>query len=115
MTLAKFFEAVGGSYEETAERLMTPERIKKFLLMFLQDTSYDELCAAMQSGDYDAAFRAAHTLKGVCANLGLEDLRKSSSDITELLRGGSENGASALLPKVTEDYERVKSAVAQLD
>ena len=30
-----------------------------------------QLTQAMDAGDVETAFRAAHTLKGICANLGL--------------------------------------------
>ena len=33
------------------------------------------------------AFRAAHTIKGICLNLGFDKLYQASSDITEQLRG----------------------------
>ena len=37
----------------------------------------------------ELAFRAAHTLKGVCMNLGFDHLYKLSFEITESLRTGN--------------------------
>ncbi len=40
----------------------------------------------MENGDTETAFRAAHTLKGICMNLGFDRLYEASYDITEVLR-----------------------------
>ena len=37
----------------------------------------------------ELAFRAAHTLKGVCMNLGFDHLYKPSFEITESLRASN--------------------------
>ena len=37
----------------------------------------------------ELAFRAAHTLKGVCMNLGFDHLYNPSFEITESLRTGN--------------------------
>ena len=60
----------------------------------------------------EEAFRAAHSLKGICANLGFPVLGESSSVLTEYLRGKDagqvDKGECAkLLEKVTEDYNTV--------
>lgn len=114
MNLKECYAAFGGNYDEVIGRLMTEERVKKFILMFLRDTSFDTLCTAMENKDYDTAFRAAHTLKGTCLNLSIERLRISASDITEALRDGVNNGADELLPKVIEDYTLTIDAINQL-
>lgn len=115
MNLKECFEHLGGSYNEVLGRLLTEERVKKFLLMFLKDTSFNELEAAMQSKDYDSAFRAAHTLKGVCANLGIETLRETASEITEALRSKDNDTASKLFVQVAECYSSTIDAINQLD
>lgn len=115
MTLKECFDTFGGNYDEVIGRLITEERVKKFLKMFTADKSFEMLCSAMENGDYKEAFRAAHTLKGVCANLGLDRLGNSSSEITESLRGNVNNGADELLPKVKEDYLLTVETLGKLD
>jgi len=41
------------------------------------------------------AFRAAHTLKGVCQNLGFTNLYQPTCDLTEVLRTGTLEGTKA--------------------
>lgn len=60
----------------------------RFIRRFASDGSYDALTAALRAGQGQEAFRAAHTLKGVAANLGLERLCAAASALTEALRSG---------------------------
>lgn len=115
MTLKDCYAAFGGDYVGVVGRMLTEERVKKFLQMFGRDTSYADLCKAMQSGAYDKAFLAAHTLKGVCANLGIDRLHKLAEEITETLRGNVNNGADAILPALQAEYQLTVDAIALLD
>lgn len=114
MELKECFDAFGGNYNDVMGRLLTEARVKKFLLMFLNDTSFSELETAMKKEDYDTAFRAAHTLKGVCANLGIEKLRESASEITEALREKDADTAIRLFSQVAENYGITVDALRQL-
>ena len=82
--------------------------VEKFARKFLDDPSYQTLVDTMDKADYEEAFRAAHTLKGVCANLGFTQLFKVSSDLTEELRGGAPDEAKLpeLLEKVSSEYKK---------
>lgn len=106
MTIEECYRRMGGNYNEVLRRLPSSALVKKFVIKFLDDSSYRELCQAMERGSREDAFRAAHTLKGVSANLGLEQLRSSSSDLTELLRAADTipQGAAELLERVSADY-----------
>lgn len=115
MNLKECFDTFGGSYNDVMARLLTEERVKKFLLMFLKDTSFTELEAAIKNEDYNSAFRAAHTLKGICANLGIDKLGNAASEITEALRAGDGAAANALFPAVSEYYSITAEALKQLD
>ena len=115
MTVRECYEAMGGDYEDVSGRLMTEARIKKFALMFKKDPSMGQLKDAMESGDCDSAFRAAHTLKGICANLGFASLFEASRDITEALRAKDMEQANGMWPQVEACYERVENALAQLE
>ena len=93
MTLKECYAALNGDYEEAMGRLRSERLVQKFVLKFLDDGSFDLLCRSMESGDQPEAFRAAHTIKGVCANMAFSALLKSSSQLTELLRGGDMGGS----------------------
>ena len=100
--------ALGGDYEQVKRRLPSDGMIKRFLAKFPGDDSFAVLCQALENGRREEAFRAAHTLKGVSANLGLDRLSASASALTELLRPKGDaipEGADALLREVRQDYE----------
>ena len=88
MTIEQCYQEMGGNYTEVCGRLPSQRLVEKFVRKFLDDRSYAELTAAMAAGDHDAAFRAAHTLKGVAQNLGFDRLYTAVFALTEQLRGG---------------------------
>ncbi len=111
MTLQACFEALGGDYAEVTARLRSERLVQKFVLKFPNDPSYDSLIGAMERQEYEEAFRAAHTIKGVCQNLGFTTLYQSSSKLCEALRGGYTPEAPALAEQVKRDYRRVVDAI----
>ena len=111
MTLQECYAALGGDYDDALGRLRSEKLVNKFVLRFLDDKSYDLLCASMEAKDYEEAFRAAHTIKGVCSNLAFTVLGKSSSELSEALRHGYTPGADALAEQVKEDYRRTAAAI----
>jgi len=64
--------------------------------------------------DADEAFRAAHTMKGMCQNMAFTRLYQSSHAITEILRGKDMDGAKQMLDTVTEDYNIVIAGIEKL-
>lgn len=61
------------------------------------------------------AFRMAHTLKGICSNLGFDELYKASYDLTEDLRDGELSGFEQDYEKVCEKYKIVYDNVTKID
>ena len=59
-------------------------------------------------------FRAAHTLKGVCLNLGFTSLYKVSAELTEVLRGRETEGSDELYEQVKEQYTILTEAIQEL-
>ena len=94
MDLQEFYHSAGGNASETLARLGCNEKIiLKFLKMFLDDESFEGLTESLNEGDIQTAFRKAHTLKGIVANLGLENLYAQACAVTEILRpGDGDNG-----------------------
>ena len=107
MTIQECYKAIGGHYEDVLGRLNNEALIRKFALMFLEDSSYMQLKQAMADKNYEEAFRSAHTLKGVCQNLSFDRLYEVSHNLTELLRDrtGEQPGIPEAMEKVTEVYE----------
>ena len=109
MTIEQCYNAIESNYEEVLGRFAGNKMlVEKFARKFLDDPSYQLL-----KQDYEEAFRAAHTLKGVCANLGFTQLFKVSSDITEELRNGNPDVSRLpeLLGKVAAEYKKTVDAI----
>ena len=114
MDLEECYRQMGGDYKEICTRIPTQALIEKFIGKFLQDENYEQLCAAVREGNRAEAFRAAHTLKGVCANLGSPALRNSGSQLTELRRGEGDTlpaSVAALMEKVNFDWQKTVTAI----
>lgn len=114
MTIQECYQQLGGDYAAVKSRLPSDSLIKRFITKFLDDSSYSALCGAMQKGPGEEAFRAAHTLKGVCANLGLDQLEASASKLTELLRSAGSDipeEAGVLMDEVKRNYEITVGAI----
>ena len=62
------------------------------------------------------AFRAAHTIKGVCQNLSLDPLYKSASELAERLRNGQEyaEDVEVLVEQVKKDYTCTVDCIREL-
>ena len=71
MTVKECYEQMGADYEGVLGRLRSEVLIKKFAKKFLDDGSFRSLKDNLAQKNGEEAFRAAHTLKGVCQNLGL--------------------------------------------
>ena len=114
MTIQECYRLLGGDYDEALRGIPSAALIDRFVRKFLDDKSYEQLCEAVGANDRAAAFRAAHTLKGVCANLRFTMLKNSASVLTELLRLDSDNipaDAMPALDKVTADYQATVGAI----
>ena len=117
MTVKECYEAFGGNYEEVISRLRTDERVAKFLRRVLDDGSYQLLIDSVATNNVDEAFRAAHTLKGVCGNLSITQFGESSSALCEYLRENRviDGEVMKMLEPVKADYELTVSSIRQLD
>ena len=114
MTIQECYLQLGGDYAQAQKRLLSESLVRRFITKFLSDDSFAALCRAMEAGQRAEAFRAAHTLKGVCANLSFDRLFASASQLTELLRPEADaipDGADALLETVRQDYELTVSTI----
>ena len=115
MTTKECFDAMGADYEGVLGRYSSEARVKIFALKFLDDNSFSNLEDALADGNVENAFRAAHTLKGVCLNLGFDNLYKVSSDITEILRVGKLTGTKEAFENVKEQYNITVNAIKAID
>lgn len=115
MDLKECYAAIDGDYQGVMDRMLHKEElVRRFALKFLGDGSYALLQDSLRQKNYEEAFRAAHTIKGVCQNLGFTRLYESSSRLTEALRGGWSPEADSLLAPVERDYQATVEALQSL-
>jgi len=113
MTIQECYAALGGNYQDVLGRLYSDALVKRFVGKFLSDPSFQLLETSLKEKNYEEAFRAAHTLKGVTQNLSFTKLYQSSHDITEALRTEDYDRALQMFPQVEEDYARTTAAIRQ--
>ena len=115
MTIRECYDELGLDFDAVLSRLVNEKLVQKFALKFLDDPSFGQLETALADKDAETAFRAAHTLKGICLNLGFDNLYKASFDITEKLRGRDTEGCEELLAKVEEQYNNTVDAIHMME
>ena len=105
MITVKKLKELGCDTDKGLERCLGDE---DFYLEFVPDAlkkeRYEKLEALIKNKDLDAAFEAAHGLKGILANLSLDPLTEPVSEMTELLRARTDTDYSGLLTKMWERY-----------
>lgn len=114
MTIQQCYTKMGADYGDVLKRLYNEAMIKKFVLLFLKDDSYQNLADALAKKDVKEAFRAAHTLKGVCQNLGFSNLYVPAAELTETLRAGQLEGTDAQFDAVKQQYKITIDAINAL-
>lgn len=103
----------GIDIDSGVERFMGNEALyEKFLHRFADDKSYFELTDALSKGDCEAAFNAAHTLKGVSGNLSLITLQKLVCEQVECLRIGNLDAAVLFMEKISEAYNDIMRIIS---
>lgn len=104
MTLKEFYAAVGGDYDATLNRIPKESMVLRFVKKYADDKTYAQLTEAVNAQDWETAFRASHTLKGVAQNLGFDGLYRAAFALTD----------TALYDAVTQQQQIVIDAVRQL-
>lgn len=80
---------------------------KRFLLRFPEDQNFVKIEEAMKSCNWSDMLTAAHTLKGLSGNLGMNRLLEICSSMTTYLREGRSEDAVNLYPELEEAYREI--------
>lgn len=115
MNIKEFYNEIGGNYSDVLSRLSNEALITKIVKKFNEDPSFSQLEEALDSGNIDLAFRAAHTLKGISLNLSFDKLSKDAIEITEILRAGKLDGTKELFDSLKKTYDETISKIKELD
>ena len=96
MTLQECYAALDGDFAGVSGRLPSEKFIQKYVLKFLDDGSYELLLRSMEEENWEEAFRAAHTIKGMCQNLDFTRLYESRGRnlIRKYRKSGSRDSCS---------------------
>ncbi len=100
--------------DELLEQVMGDREQLEFLLqLFLEDlpSRVRELEQAVRSGDAERVRRAAHPIKGACAQLGAQPAREALSAIEEAGKRREPAAAEALAPAGYAELERLANAL----
>ncbi len=104
----------GVDTESAIERFMgDSELYRSCLEAFFDDASIALLGEALMSNDCEKAFFAAHTLKGVAGNLGLNPIHETLVKIVEPLREGRCEGLEAEYEELLHELDALKRTVMQ--
>jgi HPt (histidine-containing phosphotransfer) domain-containing protein len=87
----------------------------RLLAKFRAENNLNEVIAAVNAGDYEKAQAAAHTIKGIAANLSLMELYRQSLDVETQIKGKSVNPGAmdSLSACFTATQEAIDKVLAQ--
>jgi HPt (histidine-containing phosphotransfer) domain-containing protein len=108
--------AVFVNFEEGSKRVMSNVKLYvKLLTKFKTETKLDDLSAALTAGDYEKAQVAAHTIKGLSANLSLTELFEKTRDLESQIKEKSvPDGAFDIVKTAFEDtVKEVDKVIAE--
>jgi HPt (histidine-containing phosphotransfer) domain-containing protein len=118
MTVQELYDQIGGNYAHAQQIMRMDKMISKYLLKLTDSGVFDSLRQAAETMDGKALFESAHAMKGVCANLGLDELASAVGEVTEEFRPGAERSFSddevrAKLDKIFALYEKTEKGIEQ--
>jgi len=89
------------------------EFMAELIEAFLQSgaETLEELDAALAAGNTDGIARAAHKLKGACANLRIDGLAQMTFELEERAREGQTADWAAEIERIKTEYQRVSDAL----
>jgi CheY-like chemotaxis protein len=82
-----------------------------------QESADKAIRVALAAGDLDLAKRVAHTVKGVAANLGIEDLQKIASELEQAIIDGQHSSTlvDSFATELAKAVENIKTALSGIE
>jgi len=110
MTLEELYTQMGGNYDHAKQIMKMDKLIDKYVRKLKNSDVGINLAAAAEKMDGTGLFESAHAMKGVCANLGLDNIAAAAEEITEEFRPGnnrtmSDEAVKAKLQDLSEMYQ----------
>ena len=107
MELMDFYNAIGENYDLLLSRLLSSDRIEKYLTIFFSENSIADLKNQIINNEFQSAINTAHTLKGVTATLGFDHLASDICGLHGVLKNNESEKAGILCQQIVEEYERI--------
>ncbi|MCR5033763.1 MAG: Hpt domain-containing protein [Lachnospiraceae bacterium] len=105
----------GLDVDSALDRFMDNEEMYcRFLLKFFEDANYGRLQEAFSQKNAKECFEAAHALKGVILNLGMDRLAGEIKPIVEIFRSGTCEGADKGLEQFNESFRQLRDHLMTL-
>ena len=102
--------AYGANVDEGLARCMGNEEFYVRMVGIARaDGNFEALEDALKANDLDAAFEAAHALKGSLGNLALTPVYEPVIEITELLRDRTEMDYAQLAAAIAEQRDKLRA------
>ncbi len=88
--------------------------IAELIDIYLEDTHsrLAAMSAAINQGDSQSLYQAAHTLKSASANVGANGMADLCKQLEAIGRGGSIDGTKEIFTQLQKEYEDVKNALS---
>jgi HPt (histidine-containing phosphotransfer) domain-containing protein len=100
----------GANVDEGLNRCMNNEAFYlRLVQMALGDAGFGRLEQAVNDGNLESAFEAAHALKGVLGNLSLTPVFDPVSEVTELLRNKENADYAGYVAQIQEKLAGLKA------
>ena len=120
MTIRELYDTIGGNYDQAVRVMKSDRLIDKYIRKLKSSNVGEMLEKAGQSMDATALFESAHAMKGVCANLGLDNLAGAAGEITEEFRPGnprklSDDEVRAKLQAIAERYAATAQSISRYE
>lgn len=87
----------------------------KYLKRFINEPTYETLLSAISAQDFASIETAAHTLKGICGNLGLNSLFNDFNAIVKAVREHNNELALQLCDEIAPKIAQTREALSQLN
>lgn len=101
--------------EDAAERFMKNDDLfKKFLFRFPAEEGFHDLFNLLDEGKIEEAFKVAHSLKGVAANLALKSLNEALKPISDILKAKVMPGEDEI-NRLKDAYEDVLQLIVEIE
>lgn len=105
-------KALGVNTDEAVNRFAgKTERYIKYLNMFSKQDYLNEINLNLEQGNVQEAFTVCHTFKGLCAELGMENLYPEAAEACEILRSGERSGVTDILNRIKKNYDEILTII----